>query len=152
MSILLRTLSTLFTTIPAFIWLVLIFLADDDDYFWIVYRMVGVIFLLASVLLGGIVPGLFFRAWRRRPGAWIAGQCTLAWLAGLVTLVLLNLTPLCIGHDNGDGINDLTLCMVQTALVGFVYSFPQVFLVALSAVPGGLIIRRFFGHKGSLGE
>jgi hypothetical protein len=142
MSFLIRILSTLFTSIPAFVWLTLIFLAGDDDYFWIVYRMVGVIFLLASLSLGGIVPGLFSRAWRRRPEAWIAGQGTLAWLAGLVALGVLNLTPLCIGQDNGDGNNDLALCMVQTTLVGFVYSFPQIFLLALSAIPGGLLIKK----------
>jgi hypothetical protein len=146
MSIMIRTHSTLFTSIPALFWLTLIVLEGDDEYFWIIYRTAGVLFLLTSLLLGSIVPGLFPGAWQRRPGLWLAGQGTLAWGIALLALGMLSLTPLCIGQDNGDGINDLALCMVQAALVGFIYSFPQAVLLLVSAFAGGVIIKRV--HSG----
>jgi hypothetical protein len=142
MSFFLRILSTLFTSIPAFVWLTLILLGGDEEYFWFMYRMTGVLFVLTSLALGTLIPGLFPAAWQRRPGAWLAGQGFLAWVIALLTLGLLGLTPLCIGQDNGDGNNDLALCVVQAALVGFVYSFPQMFLLAMSAIPGGLLIKK----------
>ena len=135
-------LSTLFTSLPALAWLTLILLIGDDDYYWIVYRIVGVGFLAISLMLGGLLPTLIPQLWRQRPWFWLFGQGLPAWIFALLVLGILNLTPLCIGQDNGDGRNDLALCAVQTILVGFVHSLPQVFLLALSAGTGGLIIRR----------
>jgi hypothetical protein len=142
MSPITRALSMLFTSLPSLVWLTLNYLADRGDYFWITYQIVGFFFLAVSLFIGDLIPRLFPQAWIRRPGLWIAGQGALAWGFALVALALLNLTPLCIGQDNGDGFNDLGLCMLQTGLVAFLYSFPQAVMLALSAIPGGLIVKR----------
>lgn len=130
------------TSLPSLAWTFLIHLAQDGEYFWIVYRLVSVLFLLASLILGGGLPALFPKAWARRPGLWLATQMLLAWGCALAALGLLNLTPLCVGQDNGDGSNDLALCVVQSALVGFIYSFPQAAMMLAIAVPAGWLLRR----------
>jgi hypothetical protein len=60
-----------------------------------------------------------------------------------LALTVLNLTPLCIGQDNGDGSNDLALCIVQTSLVSLVYSPLGFTLLCLTTLPGGWLIKQF---------
>jgi hypothetical protein len=101
-----------------------------------------VVYLCISLAIGSLLPGVLPKAWPLRSGWWIAVQGTAAWVFALVVLGMVNLTPLCLGQDNGDGSNDLSLCVIQTALVGFFYSFPQAVLLALSAIPGGMLIKK----------
>lgn len=138
----LRMLSTLFTSIPAALWLVLLILAKGNDYYWPVYIVTSGVFLAASLVIGFLGPTMFPQAFMRLPGLFIFGQGLLAWMAAFLVLALLNLTPMCVGQDNGDGNNDLALCIVQTLLVGFFYSPLETIMLLLSAVLGGLALRK----------
>ena len=142
MSILIRVLSGILTAIPAAIFATLIFLTAGNDYYWMVYYLVAAAFLVASFLIGIFLPAAIPSRWLRRPGLWLFGQGLSAWLVTLLVFGLLNLTPLCVGQDNGDGNNDLALCIVQTVLVSIVYSPPEFILLCLSALPGGWLVKR----------
>lgn len=137
-----RVLSTLFTSIPAALWLTLVILADGDDYYWLAYIIAGGVFLAVSLIIGFLGPTFFPQAFKRHPGLWIFGQGLLAWMAAFFVLGMLNLTPMCVGQDNGDGNNDLVMCVVQTVLVGFAYTPLEFFLLLPSAVIGGLVLRK----------
>jgi hypothetical protein len=91
---------------------------------------------------GFLGPTLFPQAFKRYPGLWIYAQGVLAWIVAVIVLGTLNLTPLCVGQNNGDGNNDFPLCIVQTVLVAFVYTPLEFFLLFLSAVIGGLVLRK----------
>ena len=137
-----RVLSTLFTSIPAALWLMLVVLAKGNDYYWPVYIVTCGVFLAVSLAIGFLGPALFPQAFMQLPGLFIFGQGLLAWMATFIFLGMLNLTPLCVGQDNGDGNNDLALCIVQTLLVGFFYSPLETIMLLLSAVIGGLVLRK----------
>jgi hypothetical protein len=87
-------------------------------------------------------PPFFPQSFKRHPGLWIFGQGLLAWMAAFFVLGILNITPMCVGQDNGDGNNDLVMCVVQTVLVGFAYSPLEAIALILSAFFGGLLIKR----------
>jgi hypothetical protein len=74
------------------------------------------------------------------PWLWLFIAGGLAWLITLLSLALLNLTPLCVGQDNSDGINDLGLCFLYTFLVTLIYSPIELVLLLLSAFAGGKIL------------
>jgi hypothetical protein len=59
-----------------------------------------------------------------------------------LALGLINLTPLCVGQENGDGINDFGLCMAQTVMVPIACSPLEFILICLTAFPGGWLIKR----------
>ena len=137
-----HVLSTLFTSIPAALWLTLVILAKGNDYYWPVYIVTCAVFLAASLAIGFLGPTLFPQAFKRHPGLWIFAQGILAWIAAVVVLGLLNLTPMCVGQDNGDGNNDLVMCVVQTMVVALVYSPLEFILLLPAAVTGGLLLRK----------
>jgi hypothetical protein len=137
-----RILSILFTSIPAAFWLMLVILAKGNDYYWPAYILTCGFFLAISLAIGFLGPTLFPLAFLRHPGLFIFGQGLLAWMAAVIVLGMLNLTPMCVGQDNGDGNNDLARCIVQTLLVGFFYSPLETIMLLLSAVIGGLVLRR----------
>jgi hypothetical protein len=105
--------------------------------------MVGAIYLIVCPMLGFFIPSILPKPWKRHPALWLLGQGVLAWMIAALVLAVLNLTPLCVGQDNGDGNNDLALCMVQTSLVCIVYSPLGFILLCLNSLPGGWLIKRF---------
>ena len=137
-----RLLSILFTSIPAVLWLTLVLLVDGDDYYWPAYILTCGIFLGVSLVIGFLGPTLFPQSFKRHPGLWIFAQGILAWIAAVMVLGLLNLTPMCVGQDNGDGNNDLVMCVVQTVVVALVYSPLEFILLLPAAVTGGLLLRK----------
>ena len=152
--ILIRFFSGILTALPAAVWCILILISTlisistGSDYFWKTYLIVGGIFLGASLALGFIMPALFPTRWKRHPMLWLFGQGMLAWLVAVLILGLVNLTPLCVGQDNGDGHNDLALCMLQTVMVLVVFSPLEFMLLCLTALPGGWLIERFINSRG----
>ena len=137
-----RLLSILFTSIPAALWLTLVILVKGNDYYWPVYILTCGIFLGVSLVIGFLGPTFFPQSFKRHPGLWIFAQGILAWIAAVMVLGLLNLTPMCVGQDNGDGNNDLVMCVVQTVLVALVYSPLELILLIPAAVTGGLLLRK----------
>jgi hypothetical protein len=99
-----RWLSTLFTSIPAALWMLLVILSKGNDYYRPVYVVTCGVFLAVSLAIGFLGPTFFPQAFKRRPGLWIFGQGLLAWMAAILVPGLLNVTPLCVGQDNGNGI------------------------------------------------
>lgn len=137
-----RLLSILFTSIPAALWLTRVLLTDGDDYFWLAYIIACGFFLTVSLVIGFLGPTLFPQSFKRHPGLFIFGQGLMAWMSAFFVLGILNLTPMCVGQDNGDGNNDLVMCVIQTVLVGLAYSPLELFLLVPSAVIGGFLLRK----------
>jgi hypothetical protein len=73
----------------------------------------------------------------------------LAWLVAILALGLVNLTPLCVGQENGDGTNDFALCMLQTVMVAIVFSPLEFVLLCLTALPGGWLIKGLVKSEGT---
>lgn len=119
-----RFLSASFTAIPGFFFF-LLFLSSNwlgRDYWWGTYLAVLIVLLCSSLLFGFTLPSLFQKLRIHRPWIWIAAQGLLAWTVALIVLGILNLTPLCVGQDNGDGNNAVGMCMFMTVLSGIVYT------------------------------
>jgi hypothetical protein len=142
MPVISRSLSSLFTAIPAMLWLVMLNLVDSGEYFWIVYLNVCVAFVAISLLLGFIAPSLLIKTPLRGPLTWVFVQGGMAWLGAIILLGLLNLTPLCVGQDNGDGNNNLALCVFQSVAVGIAYLPLELIMLVGSAVIGGWVISK----------
>lgn len=143
-----RILSGLATAFPASVYWILIVSLSGGDYFWKPYFLVSTIFLLISSATGYSMPALAGAGWIRCPTVWILAQGWLSWLAALVLLWAVNLTPLCIGQVNGDGRNDLALCLIQTGLVSIVYLPLEFCLLLLAALPGGWLARQLLKRGG----
>jgi len=139
MSLSTRILGAAITSVPAIVLGAFVVLSAGEEYFWRTYGWVCGVFLAASFVLGLILSPRMQGSRPRRAWLWLLLAGALAWLTAVFTLALLNLTPLCVGQDNGDGNNDLALCVVQTAAVALVYSPFEFALLGLSAVLGGLL-------------
>ena len=149
MSLASRILLSIFTATPAIIWLILSTIMDRREYFWSTYVIVCAAFVVISFLLGFIAPSLLIKTPLYRPWTRILIPGGLAWLAAVSILGLLNLTPLCVGQNNGDGNNDLTQCLVQSVLVAIVYTPLELIMLAMSAITGGWIISKILGGETS---
>jgi len=142
MSIILLFFSGFVTALPATVFWILISTSAGCDYFWKSYFIVCGVFLAVSFALGFFIPALAPKYWKRHPSPWLFGQGLLAWLVAILALGLVNLTPLCVGQENGDGNNDLVLCVVQTVMVAIVFSPLEFVLLCLTALTGGWLIKR----------
>jgi hypothetical protein len=128
-------------SLPAVLIGAIVYTSIGDDYFRPTYLIVCSVFVAASLVFGFAVSpspreARFRQAWTR---LFLGGA--VAWTFALAALGLLNLTPLCVGQDNGDGINDLGMCVSYTILVAAVYSPAVLTLLALNAALGGAILR-----------
>lgn len=133
-----RLVSAFFTALPG-IFLFIVFLSSgwlDRDYWWGTYTAVLLVLSMTSPVFGFALPVVFQRSRMSRPWQWIFLQGLLAWILSLAVLWLLNLTPLCIGQNNGDGNNDLGMCMFMTVMSGAVYTPIYLGLLATSATIG----------------
>ena len=99
-------------------------------------------FFLTSLILGLILPILLQGSKFNYPWLWVFIAGGLAWLVVLAVFALLNLTPLCIDQDNGDGINNIALCTMYTVLVSLVYSPVVLIITTLNAIICGNILDR----------
>lgn len=140
MSLLPRILSAFFTAIPAAGFGALILIFHDNDYYWPIYFIASASFLFVSLLLGFFLPPLLQRLRITRPWIWVLIQGFLAWAIAVVVLLCINVTPLCVGQDNGDGNNDLAICIVQTLLVTLVYSPLEVVLLLIGGLGAGIVL------------
>ena len=101
------------------------------EYYWISI-LVG-----ASVLFGSaLVLGFFQPVWLRPKWLWITAAGFAALLLALFATTVVNVTPLCVGQNNGDGNSSFGMCMVYVILYAFFYGIPYLFLLAVSAFVG----------------
>jgi hypothetical protein len=131
-------LNSLFSALPAFLFGVLVLTLSRDEYYWLTYAIMSLVFISASVILGLILPTKMQYGCFNYPWLWLFIAGGLAWLIALLSLALLNFTPLCVGQENGDGTNNLSLCAMYTLLVVFLYSPVEFVLLTLSAFVGGI--------------
>ena len=95
-------------------------------------------YLAASLALGLVLaPARGARA--LQGGLRCTLACAIAWCVALIVLGAISLTPLCVGQDNGDGINDLGLCVLQVIGVGVAMTPIQLALVA-AATAGAVLL------------
>ena len=141
MSITIRLLTGLFSIFPALFFTACALTTSRDEYFWPTYLSVSIIFIGFSLLLSQLLPRWMHGSRFDYPWMWLFIAGGLAWLITLLSLALLNLTPLCVGQDNGDGINDLGLCFLYTFLFTLIFSPIELVLLLLSAFAGGKILR-----------
>ena len=137
-----RILTSFWVALPALLTGLAAFYTLGDEYYRPTYLLGCAAFLITSFIAGGIVPpqayqGHWMKSWL---GLFLAGAA--AWLLAVITLALLNLTPLCVGQDNGDGINNLGLCSLYTILITLIYSPPLLLILGVHAVLGSAIVRR----------
>jgi hypothetical protein len=136
-----RILYLLFTILPALFWLILLSENYGSYYYWRIYRL-SALFLVAFCLVLGLFSAIFLRPlWSRHPGRWLFLTGSLAWLAALGFMGLLDLTPLCVGQNNGDGNNDLVQCIVVDLLVSLVYSPVHGTILAVASAIGNWFLK-----------
>jgi hypothetical protein len=142
----LRLISAMFIAIPAFILMALSALLLRNEYFWMNYVVTSGVYVVTSLVIGLTFP---YKLGERiqSPWIWLFIQGILAWLVALLTLAMINSTPLCIGRDNGDGMNTLFLCALQTIGVAITYTPLVLILMGMSAMIGGFVIRAKMGPQ-----
>lgn len=148
MSIFIRFFSVLVTILPATVLWMLISTSAGREYFGNTYLVVSEIYLTVSFAFGYCIPALAPEHWKHHPILWFFGQGLLAWLVAVLALGLVNLTPLCVGQDNGDGNTNIAQCMVQTVMVSIVYSPFEFILLCMTAIPGGWLIKQLIKSEG----
>ena len=99
--------------------------------------VVLIVLIISSLFFGFVFPMVFQKLKLHHPWLWILVQGLLSWTLALFVLGFLNLTPLCVGQNNGDGNNDFAMCNFMTALSGIVYT--PVYL-------GALLVSAWTGH------
>jgi hypothetical protein len=107
------------------------------------------VILAVSFALGFFIPALVPTHWKRHPILWFFSQGLLAWLVAILALGLVNLSPLCVGQDNGDGNNDFALCMLQSVMVPIVCTPLEFILLCLTSLSGGWLIKRVVKSEGT---
>jgi hypothetical protein len=130
----------LFHSIPGLLFMLFAF-SMRDEYFFTVYLLTSIVFLLTSIGIGIYHvrgPDDFLK----KPTALLFFGMMFSWILALLTLVVLNLTPLCVGQDNGDGMNGFSQCIMYTLLSGGVYTIMILALAAAVAYTGGFVCRR----------
>ena len=130
----------LFHSIPGMLFLLLA-LSMRREYFFTVYLLTGIVFLVSSMGFG-IHRVRRPEAFVKKPTALLFFGMMFSWVLAFLTLALLNLTSLCVGQDNGDGLNGIGDCIMNTVIGGGLYSIIVFTVVAAVAYTGGAIFRR----------
>jgi len=131
----------MFVATPAFIFAAMSFFLFRQEYFWITYVVTSAVFVMVSLAISIAFP--YKLVDNRVQNLWMQlfAQGVLAWLVALLLLAILNTTPLCIGQNNGDGLNNFILCTFQTVGVAIAYTPLELILLALSVTTGSFIIQ-----------
>jgi len=137
-----RSISTFFNALPAFVFFAVCLGSGlrGREYYWTAYLGALIVLMSGSLLFGFRLPTLFRRLGIRKPWMWILAQGLLTWALALFTLGVLNMTPLCVGQDNGDGNNNLGMCMGYTILVSMVYTPIFLGMQTVSALIGHWVL------------
>jgi hypothetical protein len=130
-------------SLPALSYLLLIFVLCRNDYFFAAHILMALAFLAISTIMAIRLPmQVRIKQNHQRTVSLIFTNITIAWIVSLIVLGLLNVTPLCIGQDNGDGHNGFGLCFLQTVLSAVACTPPMLVSIYLTSRIGGNILRR----------
>ena len=135
-------ISSLFSAPPAVVFSIYTLVSSWEEYYWPTHVIMTLIYIGISIALGWLIPITMQNSQLNYPWLWLLLTGILAWMATLIGFSLLNLTPLCVGQDNGDGLNDYTLCSLYSIVIILVYSPVMLVLITLNAVVAGKIIDR----------
>lgn len=140
-----RLVSAFFTALPGGLLILLLLLTDfmGSEPWWDMFLAVLVILSIASLLSGLILPALLRRMGWRPSWLWILMLGAASWGLALLLLGMFSLTPLCIGQENGDGINDLVECMERAGMSGLACTPLYLGLLTISAFIGGRVMKFF---------
>lgn len=139
-----RIASSFFTALPATYFFVhAVFLTEPTEYYWKTDVVVASVLLVGSLSLGFVLPLVLQLFHVRAPWISIAVGGILALGLALFAMTLLNTTPVCVGQDNGDGNNNLGMCMGYVVLAGIVFGSVYLFFLAISAFVGHWAMKAF---------
>ena len=121
-------------------------LLSRREYFFLSYAIVGVVHWALSFTAGSLAPR-HARASRSQGhvALLVFRDLALVWGAAMALLAILNLTPLCVGQDNGDGLNTVADGIVQSTAVAVCCTPPVLGLVGLAAIGLGHCLERMRG-------
>jgi hypothetical protein len=145
MSFIHRVATAFFTALPGGLLILLLLFTDflGSEPWWDMFLAVLVILSIASLFSGLILPALLRRMGWRPSWVWILMQGALSWGLALLLLGMFSLTPLCIGQENGDGINDLVECVDRASMSGLACTPLYLGLLTISAFIGGRVMKFF---------
>lgn len=129
-------------SVPAGLFLSFVF-SMRGEYYFASYLLMGLAFLAASLVSAGVNLRRI-GAFVARPRAALSVALTVSWFFSVVVLAISNMTPLCVGQDNGDGNNGVGECVLYTILAGVFYTLGATCVIAAVSLAGGWIIRRSF--------
>lgn len=127
-----------FTALPGGLLILLLLFTDflGSERWWDMFLAVLAALSVISLVLGLWLPPLFQKMGLRPSWLWILAQGSLSWGLALLLLGIASLTPLCIGQENGDGVNNLVGCMDRAAMSGLACTPLYLGLLAASAFAG----------------
>ena len=96
------TLSGLFAAIPAFLFGACALTLFREEYYWTSYVIMTLIFFGSGVILGLLLLTWMHGGGFDYPWLWLFIARGLARLIALLSLTMLNITPLCVRQNNGD--------------------------------------------------
>jgi hypothetical protein len=136
-----RILSASFLSLPVWLLGIGVFAIGKGEYYRGTYIAAWSAYLAASLLAGLILPPPTHKIGWLKSWAWLFLLGLVAWMVGLIVVGVLNLTPLCVGQDNGDGTNDLVLCLLYSILAAVVYSPLMLGILLWSTGIGGALLQ-----------
>jgi hypothetical protein len=135
--------SIILASIPALVFGLCTLVSSRDGHFFTTYALASVTFWVTSVLLGTRIPDQIQPGASRQRVGWLMFRTSsLACAASQFLLGGLNMTPLCVGRDNGDGTNDVFLCVLQTILVVIFYVLVLLPVTGIVPIVAGIILAR----------
>ncbi len=129
-----RVLIALLSALPGAAAVALVVLLFPGQYYQPALFSSGAAMTLISAGAGFLLAGRpWFGRTRFRAALAVMAGFAAGWFAALAVVFVLNLTPLCVGADNGDGNNSLEMCVVYTFLWAIFYTPPLGVMAALGA-------------------
>jgi hypothetical protein len=113
----------------------------SGEYYFPMYMAQAVVFCLASVTAGVLLWHPYFAeasGWRLIVRILIC--FLIAWGISLMALGFFSLTPICVGQDNGDGHNNLMLCIIQFGLASITLTIPALITTSLASLFAGWLL------------
>ncbi len=115
----------------------LLILGISGEYWGRIYLLWGVAFAVLNCLALGLLLGRVARDHEEPPSTWrLLYHQVGAWCVSLLVLGVIDITPLCLGQDNGDGRNSLAMCALLTVVWSVSMSVivvPAAFAVSMAA-------------------
>lgn len=144
-----RIVAAFFLSLPAWVVGIGVYAIGNDQYYRDTYLAAWSVYLAVSLLAGLLIPPSTQNLGWLKSWVWLFLLGLAAWMSGLVVVGVLNLTPLCIGQDNGDGINDMALCVFYTILAAVVYSPLVLGILLWSTGIGGALLHHLARRRAS---